>query len=57
MEESKFDVAITKVGVNRDLKGRNPFQISGVNDLLNCRGDIDQINNILQNIEHIVYKC
>ena len=27
------------------------------NDILNCEGDIDQINNILQNIEHIAYQC
>ena len=41
----EFDVAIIHVGIN---------------DLLNCEGDIDQINNILRNIEHIVYivyKC
>ena len=29
----------------------------GKNDLLNCEGDIDQINNILRNIKHMVYKC
>ena len=27
-----------------------------MNDLLNCEGDIDQINNILWNTEHIVYE-
>ena len=42
LEESEFDVAIIHVGIN---------------DLLNCEGDIDQINNILRNIEQIVYKC
>ena len=42
LEESEFDVLIIDVGIN---------------DLLNGEGDIDQINNILQNIEHIVYKC
>ena len=42
LDKSAFDVAIIKVGIN---------------DLLNCEGDIDQFNNILQNIEHIVYKC
>ena len=29
----------------------------GVNNLLNCEGDIDQINKIFRNIEHRVYKC
>ena len=38
LEESEFDVAIIQVCVN---------------NLLNCQGDINQINNILQNIEHI----
>ena len=42
LEESEFDVAIIHVCVN---------------DLLNCRGDTDQINNILRNMEHIVCKC
>ena len=42
LEESEFNVAIIHVGIN---------------DLLNCESDIDQINNILSNIEHIVYKC
>ena len=42
LEESKFDIAIIHVGIN---------------NLLNCEGDIDQINNILRNIEHRVYKC
>ena len=42
LEESEFDIAIIHVGMN---------------DLLNCEGDIDQINNILWNIEHIVYEC
>ena len=28
-----------------------------VKNLLNCQGDIDQTNYILQNIEHIVYEC
>ena len=32
LEESEFDIAIIHVGMN---------------DLLNCEGDIDQINNIL----------
>ena len=40
LEESEFDVAIIHVGVD---------------DLLNCEGDTDKINNILQNIEHIVH--
>ena len=39
LDESESDAAIIHVGVN---------------DLLNCEGDIDQINNILRNIEHIV---
>ena len=30
---------------------------AGIIDLLNCEGNIEQINNTLQNIEHIVYKC
>ena len=42
LEGSEFDIAIIPIGIN---------------DLLNCKGDIDQINNILWNIEHIVYKC
>ena len=33
------------------------FMHVSINDLLNCEGDIDQINNILRNIEHVVYKC
>ena len=41
LEEFEFDVATIHVGIN---------------DLLNCEGDTDQINNILRNIEHIVYK-
>ena len=41
LEESEFNVAIINVGIN---------------NLLNCKGDIDQINSILRNIEHIVYK-
>ena len=40
-EESKFDVAVAHVGVN---------------DLLDCQGDINQINNLLRNIEHIIDK-
>ena len=40
--ESEFDVAIIHIGIN---------------NLLNCEDDIDQINNILRNIEHIIYKC
>ena len=36
LEESEFDIAIIHVGIN---------------DLLNCEGDINQINNILRNIE------
>ena len=42
LEESEFDVAIIHIGIN---------------DLLNCGSNIDQINNILRNTEHIVYKC
>ena len=42
LEESEFDVAIIQVGIN---------------NLLNYEDDIDQINSILRNIEHIVYKC
>ena len=42
LEESEFVVAIIHVDIN---------------DLLTCEGDIDQINNILRNIEHIFYKC
>ena len=32
-------------------------KIFPIKDLLNCQGDINQINYMLQNIEHIVYKC
>lgn len=39
--ESEFDVAIIH---------------EGVNNLLNCQAYIDLINNILQDIQHIVYK-
>ena len=39
--ESEFDVAIMH---------------EGVNNLLNCQAYIDLINNILQDIQHIVYK-
>ena len=42
LEESDFGVAIIHVGEN---------------DLLSCQDDINQINNILRNIEHIVQKC
>ena len=42
LEESEFDVAIIHVGVN---------------NLLNCQGDIEQINSILRIIEHIAHKC
>ena len=42
LEETEFDVAIIHVAVK---------------DLLNCEGDINQINTILRNIEHTVYKC
>ena len=42
LEESEFDVVIIHVGVN---------------DLLNCQSDIDQMNNILRNTERRVYKC
>ena len=41
LEESEFDIAIIH---------------EGINDFLNCERDINQIHNILQNIEHIVYK-
>ena len=37
LEESKFDIAIIH---------------EGIHDLIDCEGDIDQINNILRNIEH-----
>lgn len=42
LEKSDFNVAIIRVGVH---------------DVLNCHGDIDQINNIFRNIKHIVNKC
>ena len=32
-------------------------KIFPIKDLLNRQGDINQVNYILQNIEHIVYKC
>ena len=42
LEDSVFDVAIIHISAK---------------DLLNSQGHINQINYILQNIEHIVYKC
>ena len=42
LEDSAVNVAIIHVSVK---------------DLLNCQGHINQVNYILQNIEHTVYKC
>ena len=42
--------------VNPTLE-ESEFDIAIINVSMNCKGDIDQINNILWNIERIVYKC
>ena len=48
------DLVIFGNSITNFSRYKKIFQIK---DLLNCQGDINQVNYILQNIEHIVYKC